>query len=236
VKKVFVLLVLSIFVSSAAYGMDMSKHIGFGVWGGGVMPVGGNFSSGTPTGDKMSDVLGMYGFPSIEIKYVIIDKVAVGANLGYFYMPIKDDWKEKNLPDLKDETPALNMPFVSLNGTFNFGPLMKAEKNMFNPFVTAGVGMYSWYFAKNERTDKLPAPADTTQEFKASSFGINFGAGAEYFASSKFSVFGRINYHVVMMKDKDKFGKDFANEGIFGNQGFLTFGAGITYYLFTGKK
>jgi hypothetical protein len=149
---------------------------------------------------------------------------------------MKDDKKKELGDEFKDLTPALNIPFVSLNGTFNFGPIMKGEDNKLNPFATAGVGMYMWYFAKNERTDKFPAPADTTQEFKASSFGINFGAGAEYFASPKFSVFGRINYHMVMMKDKDKFGKDFANEGIFANQGFLTFGAGVTYYLFTGKK
>jgi hypothetical protein len=35
---------------------------------------------------------------------------------------------------------------------------------------------------------------------------------------------------MVMMEDKDKFGDDF------GNQGFLTFGAGVTYYLFTGSE
>jgi hypothetical protein len=228
-KKVVVILALSIFVSSAAYGaMDMSKHIGFGVWAGGVMPVNGSFDSTS----NLSDWAGMYGFPAVEIKYLVMDKVAVGVNLGYMYMPMKDDKKKELGDEFKDVTPALNMPFVSLNGTFNFGPMMKGENNKLNPFATAGVGMYMWYFSKNERTDKLLAPADTTQtqEFKASSFGINFGAGAEYFATPKLSVFGRINYHMVMMKDKAKFGEDF------GNQGFLTFGAGVTYYLFTGKK
>lgn len=222
-KKVIAILVLLIFATSATYGMDMSKHIGFGVWGGGTMPVNGSFDSTS----NLSDWVGIFGFPAVEIKYVILDKVAVGANLGYMYMPVKD---EKKPTDLKDMTPALNMPFVALNGTFNFGPVMKSEDNMLNPFITAGAGMYSWYFSKNQRTDKLPAPADTTQEFKASSFGINFGAGAEYFATEKLSVFGRVNYHLVMMKDEEKFGKDFDN------QGFLTFGAGVSYYLFTGKK
>jgi opacity protein-like surface antigen len=119
------------------------------------------------------------------------------------------------------------MPFVSLNGTFNFGPMMKAEGNKLNPFATAGVGMYMWYFSENQRTNKQKVGEE---EFKASSLGINFGAGVEYFVKEKLSVFGRLNYHMVMMKDKDKFGEDFAN------QGFLTFGAGVTYYLFTGSK
>jgi hypothetical protein len=227
VKKVFSVLVLSIFVSSFAYGgMDMSKHIGFSLWGGGVTSVSGNYDAN----NKLSDVVRMYGFPAGEIKYVIIDKMALGINGGYIYQPFKDEKTREFYPEQKDITPALNMTFISLNGTFNFGPLMKSENNMFNPFATLGVGMYSWYFAQNERTDKLHAPADSTQDFKASSLGINFGAGAEYFATRKFSVFGRINYHLVMMKDEKKFGKDF------GSHGFLAFGAGVTLYLFTGKQ
>jgi opacity protein-like surface antigen len=227
-KKLIIILAILAFSGVTANAMDMSKHIGFGAWAGGVMPVNGKVNAN----DKLSDWVGMYGFPAVEIKYIIMDKVAAGLNLGYIYMPIKDDWKKKNLSGLEDLTPALNMPFVSLNGTFNFGPMMKAEGNKLNPFATAGVGMYMWYFSKNERTDKLSAPCDgdTTAEFKASSLGINVGAGVEYFVREKISVFGRLNYHFVMMKNKDKFGEDFAN------QGFLTFGAGATYYLFTGKK
>ncbi|MGB8658180.1 MAG: hypothetical protein WCE90_10425 [Candidatus Zixiibacteriota bacterium] len=220
-KKALILLVLSIFISGAAYAMDMSKHIGFGAWAGGVMPVNGKIKPN----DKLSDWYGMYGFPAVEIKYVIIDKVAVGANLGYMYMPIKDDKKPEGMKDL---TPALNMPFVSINGTFNFGPMMKDKENKLNPFVTAGVGMYMWYFSENQRTGKQLAA--NGEEAKASSLGINGGAGVEYFAAEKLGVFGRLNYHYVMMKNKDKFGPDFTD------QGFLTFGAGVTYYLFAGKK
>jgi opacity protein-like surface antigen len=223
-KKLIIVLTIIAFCGSTAYAMDMSKHIGFGAWGGGVMPVNGKVNAN----DKLSDWVGMYGFPAVEIKYVVMDKVAVGANLGYMYMPIKNDWKEKNLPELKDLTPALNMPFVSLNGTFNFGPMMKAEDNKLNPFLTAGVGMYMWYFSENERTNKLKTM--NGEDFKASSLGINFGGGAEYFVKEKIAIFGRVNYHFVMMKDKDKFGEDFAN------QGFLTFGAGVSYYLFAGSK
>jgi hypothetical protein len=217
-KKLIIIFTIVVFCGSTAYAMDMSKHIGFGAWAGGIMPVNGKYSAE----DKLSKVVGMYGFPAAEIKYVIIDKVAVALNFGYGYMPLKDDKKPE---DLKDQTPALNMPYFSLNGIYNFGPMMKAENNKLNPFVTAGAGMYMWYFSKNERTDKLPAPAKPEEEFKASSLGINFGAGVEYFAMEKLAVFGRLNYHMVMMKNKDKFGEDF------GNQGFLTFGVGVTYYF-----
>ncbi|MCK4224637.1 MAG: hypothetical protein KAX39_05615 [candidate division Zixibacteria bacterium] len=220
-KKFFVILVIAIFATSAAYGMDMSKHIGFSGWAGGILPINGSVSAE----DNLSDVVGFYGFPAVEIKYVIIDKVAVGLNVGYGYMTIKDEEKP---PGYEDLTPALNMPYVAVNGTYNFGPMMKAEDNKLNPFATAGVGMYMWYFSKNERTDKLPAQEG--EEFKASSLGINIGGGVEYFATEKLAVFGRLNYHFVMMKDADKFGEDF------GNQGFLTFGAGVTYYLFTGGE
>lgn len=117
------------------------------------------------------------------------------------------------------------MPYVSLNGTFNFGPMIQAEDNKVNPFITAGAGIYMWYFSENERTNKLSAPVDTTEEFKASSLGINVGGGVEYFAMENLSVFGRVNYHLVLMKDEDRFGADFDN------QGFLTFGAGISCYF-----
>lgn len=173
--------------------------------------------------NTLSDMVKVYGFPAGELKYIIIDKVALGVNAGYIYQPFKKEKKPENITE--DVTPALNMPFVSLNGTFNFGPFFKNEENKLNPFVTVGGGMYSWYFARNERTNRLPAPADITKQFKASSFGLNFGGGAEYFVTSKLSVFGRVNYHIVMTKDEKKFGSDF------GNQGFLTFGAGLTLHL-----
>ena len=216
-KKLIIILTILAFGGTTAYAMDMSNHIGFGAWGGGNMPLNGSYDS-----DKnLSDKIGFFGFPAVEVKYVVMDKVSVGANFGYGYMPYKDEEK----PTHKDLTPALNLPYVSLNGTFNFGPMMQAEDNKLNPFATAGVGMYMWYFSENERTNKLAAPADTSEEFKASSLGINIGGGVEYFAMENLAVFGRLNYHYVMMKDEDKFGEDF------GSQGFLMFGAGVTYYL-----
>jgi hypothetical protein len=225
VRKVAVVIFCMLLAAGSAYGMDMSKHIGFSVWGGGFMPVSGKYNSE----DKLSDWFGLYGFPAAELKYLITDKVALGVNAGYGYSPIKEGKKKELGAELEDQTPALNIPWVSLNGTFNFSPMIKSANNMLNPFVTIGVGTYSWYFAKNERTDKLPAPADTTQQFKATSWGVNFGGGAEYFVTAKLAAFARFGYHLVMMKDEKKFGEDF------GNQGFLTFGAGVTLYLFTGK-
>ena len=61
-------------------------------------------------------------------------------------------------------------------------------------------------------------------------FGFNVGGGVEHFAAEKLAVSGRVNYHTVMMENRNKFGEDF------GNQGFLTFGAGVTFYLFTGGE
>ena len=217
-KKTLALLMIVSFAASSAYAMDMSKHIGFGVWGGGNMPLHGDFDCD----NKMGDFVGFYGFPAVELKYVVMDRVSVALNGGYGYMPIKDD-KKPQTEKWEDMTPALNLPYVTLNGTFNFGPMMKAEDNKLNPFATAGVGMYMWYFSVNERSDKLSAMGG--EEFKASSLGINAGGGVEYFAMEKLAVFGRVNYHYVMMKDEDKFGEDFSN------QGFLMFGAGVTYYL-----
>ncbi len=228
-KKLCVILLASILATGGAYGMDMSKHIGFGVWGGGIMPLNGSFNSD----NNLSDMVGFYGFPAVEIKYVVIDKVAVGINGGYGYMPLKDEKKPAGYEDI---TPAFNIPYVALNGTFNFGPMMKAEDNKLNPFVTAGAGMYMWYFSRNERTDKifteevLTGDYQSGEELKGSSFGFNFGGGVEYFATEKIAVFGRANYHMAMTKDEDKFGSDF------GPHGFLTFGAGVTYYLFTGTE
>ncbi len=215
-KKTLAVLMILSFAASSAYAMDMSKHIGFGAWLGGNMPLNGGYSSE----DNLSDVVGFYGFPAVEVKYVVMDRVSVALNGGYGYMPMKDDKKPQS-PAWKDMTPALNLPYVTVNGTFNFGPMMKAEDNKLNPFATAGVGMYMWYFSVNERSEKAYYMGE---EFKGTSLGINIGGGVEYFAMEKLAVFGRVNYHYVMMKD-DKFGEDFSN------QGFLMFGAGVTYYL-----
>ncbi len=219
-KKLIVFLAILAFCGGTAYGLDMSNHVGIGAWAGGNMSLHGSVSQD----DNLSDWIGLFAFPALEIKYVVMDRVAVGINGGYGYMPIKDE-KKKEINGFEDLTPALNMPFVTLNGTFNFGPMMQAEDNKLNPFVTGGVGMYMWYFSKNERSEKMPAPEKPDEEFKASSLGINVGGGVEYFAMEKLAIFGRLNYHMVMMKDEDKFGEDF------GNQGFLMFGAGVTYYF-----
>lgn len=227
-KKLCFFLAVSVFAAGAAYGMDMSNHVGFGAWGGGIMPLNGSFNAD----NNISDMVGFFGFPAMEIKYVVMDRVAVGINGGYGYMPLKD---EKKPLGLEDATPAFNIPYVTVNGTFNFGPMMKAEDNKLNPFITAGPGVYFWYFSRNERTDKLFAGEVLTggtpeEEIKATSFGFNAGGGVEYFAAEKVAVFGRVNYHMLMTKDEDKFGEDF------GNHGFLTFGAGVTYYLFAGSE
>ncbi|KPL03366.1 MAG: hypothetical protein AMJ73_07390 [candidate division Zixibacteria bacterium SM1_73] len=220
-KKLIVILAVLAFGGTTAYALDMSNHVGFGAWAGGNMSLNGSYSAD----DNLSDVVGLFAFPAVELKYVVMDKAAVAVNFGYGYMPMKDEKKEEMGDRFKDITPALNLPYVTLNGTFNFGPMMKAEDNKLNPFLTAGAGMYMWYFSANERTEKLAAPADPSEEFKATNLGINFGGGVEYFAMEQLAVFGRVNYHMVMMKDEDKFGADF------GNQGFLMFGAGVTYYI-----
>jgi len=231
-RKLFVILVASVFVATTAYGMDMSNHVGFSGWAGGIMPLNGSFNAE----NNLSDMVDFHAFPAVEIKYVVMDKVAVGINGGYGYMPIKEEKKDKYLPGLKDQTPAFNIPFLAVNGTFNFGPMIGEEDNLINPFLTAGAGLYMWYFSRNERTDKIKTEEVLTgnyqsgEELKATSFGFNVGGGVEYFATEKLAVFGRVNYHMAMTKDTAKFGDDF------GPHGFLTFGAGVTYYLFTGSE
>ncbi|MCK4385409.1 MAG: hypothetical protein KAW52_04010, partial [candidate division Zixibacteria bacterium] len=226
-KKLIIILTILAFSGTSAYALDMSNHIGVGAWLGGNMPLHGNYDST----DALSDAAGFYGFPALEVKYVIMDKAAVAVNFGYGYMPIKDEKKDSLLGvAFKDLTPALNIPYVTLNGTYNFGPMLKAEDNKLNPFLTGGVGMYMWKFTENERSGTLTNEIfdDTTlavEDFKGSSLGINIGGGVEYFVMENLAVFGRLNYHYVMMKDEDKFGADF------GNQGFLMFGAGATYYF-----
>lgn len=222
-KKLIVILAILVFGGTTAYALDMSNHVGFGAWAGGNMSLNGSYSAD----DNLSDVVGIFAFPAVELKYVVIDKAAVAVNFGYGYMPMKDEKKEEMGDRFKDLTPALNLPYVTLNGTFNFGPMMKAEDNKLNPFLTAGAGMYMWYFSENERSEKLYAVGKSgkMEEFKATSLGINVGGGVEYFAMENLAAFGRVNYHMVMMKDEDKFGENFDN------QGFLMFGAGVTYYI-----
>ena len=231
-KKLIIILTILAFSGTSAYALDMSNHIGVGAWLGGNMPLHGGCYEEDNVSENLSDWVGFYGFPAVEVKYVVMDKVSVGINGGYGYLPMKDEKKELMGDAFKDLTPALNMPYVTLNGTYNFGPMLKAEDNKLNPFATAGVGMYMWYFSKNERTDKVTVVGKSgkEEEFKASSLGINIGGGVEYFVMENLAVFGRLNYHYVMMKDEDKFGADF------GNQGFLMFGAGATYYFPIGEE
>ncbi len=140
-------------------------------------------------------------------------------------MPFEDKEKPEPQASFEDLAPALKVPHVTLNDTLKLG-VVKAEDSKVNPFRISGAGMYTWYFAENERTNKMPVDNDgREEEFKASSPGISVGGGVEYSAMERLGLFGSVNHRYVIMEDEDKFGPNFDN------QGFLMFGAGVNYYF-----
>ncbi len=211
------------FCATTPNAMDLSKHWGFGAYGGGIVSTNGAFDSQ----NDLTDILNLGGDFGAEAKYVIIDKVAVGLSVGYDFMQVKEE-KRTTVHSSANLKPYFTLLQVNLNGIFNFGPLIHNNRNL-NPFATAGVGYYSWRFT-DDGMDGDPVKLENNEEFKKDSFGLNLGAGLEYFVmEKKLSLGGNLNYHYVFAKDEDKFGKDFDG------QGFFTFRAGLTYYLPMGE-
>ncbi len=217
-KRVFLVLMIGValVMTGSAYALDFSNNVSAGGRFGGILPLNGAYD----TQDDLKDIVDLGPYFGLDLGYTVVKEVTVRAGFNYSWMKVKE---EKRAPNLE---PVLNFPSAYLKGVFNFGSIMPVDSKI-NPFASLGLGFYPWKITDDGLTgDAIVLP--NGEEFKKSSLGINFGAGLEGFPVSsapELAFYGGLDYHFVFMKDEDKFGNDFEN------QGFFTFGAGIRYYF-----
>ncbi|MGB5106686.1 MAG: outer membrane beta-barrel protein [Candidatus Zixiibacteriota bacterium] len=207
-------IVITIAIPAAHAGQTAGAgSFGIGVNGGILLPVSGDVTSDSSFNDyfKAGPDLGLH------LSFVPVQHLTLEAGFDYAFMKLKDEVR----PDPNLE-PYFSVPYVYLNAKWNIGALIKSEKNIVNPYLLAGGGVYFWKVTDDGAGGDAIALANG-EEFKKSSFGLQLGAGSEFFVSHNISVFAEGKYHLIFTEDTEKFGDNFANLSAISVTGGLTF-------------
>ncbi|MDD4052841.1 MAG: outer membrane beta-barrel protein [candidate division Zixibacteria bacterium] len=180
--------------------------LGVGVNGGLMIPASGDFTIDS----SFSDYFGVGPGFGAHLTYTPVKEFTLRGGFTYTFMKLKDEVRG----DMSEE-PYFSAPYAYVDGVFNLGSFIKAEKNIVNPYILAGGGVYFWKVTDDGvNGDPITFPYGAgTEEWKGTSFGAHFGAGVEVFVTPALSLFAEGKYHLMITKDEDKFGDDFANLG-----------------------
>ena len=199
----------------SANAFDLVNKLGVGVTGGIFIPTNGNVTTDSTVADFF-DAGPSWG---IRLTYGIVKGLSAETGFNYSYIKIKDEVNEDPVNE-----PYLNMPEFYLDGVWELNGLFHNSNNIWNPFLKAGVSLYPWKLTE-DGIDGVAQTGETGETFSKTSFGLNFGAGLEVFASSQLSIFTESKYHYIYTQDEEKLGADFDNTG------YLDIVGGINYYF-----
>ncbi len=206
---IFILLPFAAVINAGA--MDLTGNIGISLYGGANIPTNGDYQNEV----KSTDLLNAGAQFGLGISYYFTQGLGAEISCNYGFNSYQDKFK------INGKEPVLSDLSVSLNGIYNFGHLL--NNSMISPIARAGVGMYNW----NHLDDGIGGDALKigNEDFSATSFGFNFGLGADFNVIPNFTLGLIVDYNMFFPEDKDKFGENYAE------QGFLTTQLKISYYL-----
>lgn len=206
---------LLLLVVSTAGAFDVTGKVGAGIDAGLIIPAGGDVTADS----SISDIFNVGPTFGLHVGYGITKEISLKAGFGYAFMSISDDANAD-----PDNEPHLTMPNIYLNGVLNLGSFINKENNMFNPFFEAGPALYFWKVT-DDGAGGDAIVLDNNEELKKTSFGLNFGAGLDIFATPDLAISAEGKYHLIFSEDEDAFGPDF------GNMNILEVKLGLTYYF-----
>lgn len=219
-KASLALTAVLLFCQPVMSGVNTAGQLGVGIDGGLLIPASGNVLLDT----SISDVFKAGPSFGVHVRCGIAKEFSVELGGKYSFSKMKDEL----LPGDGSE-PYFTSFQMYLDGILNLGAFINSENNVVNPFLRAGVGLYPWKITQDGAGGDVVV-LENGEEFKKTSFGLNFGAGVEFFAISQLSIFAEGKYHVVFSKDEAKFGPDFENVG------FVGVTAGLTYHFPLGSR
>lgn len=194
-------------VSMAAAQDNAVGKLGVGINGGLLVPASGDITIDS----SFSDYFGVGPGFGAHLTYTPVKELTLRGGFTYTFLKLKDDAKGSDVSG----DPYFSAPYAYVDGVLNLGSFIKSEKKVINPYILAGGGLHFWKMTDDGvNGDAITSPYGTgTEEWKKTSFGVHFGAGLEYFVTPDLSLFAEGKYHVLLTKDEDKFGDDFANLG-----------------------
>lgn len=213
-KKIVITTLLLMLMALPSYAIDKTGLFGIGVNGALSLPASGDLTADSSLSDFF-DAGPRFG---LFVNYTPTSAMTVQAGFNYGFMKIKD---EANMT--VDMEPHFVTPEVYLSGKFNLGSFIKSETNFLNPYLSAGPSLVFWKFT-DDGAGGDPLVVDN-EEFKKTSFGLNFGAGVEGMIARNISVFFEGRYLMIFSEDEEKFGPDF------GNLSTIDLNIGLSYYF-----
>jgi opacity protein-like surface antigen len=202
-----------VFIPSALGAGSLADRLSFKLGPGGVMALGGHFTDSV----RLNKAVGIGASLAAGLQYKVNDYFVLEGSATFDWMGVKKTYRPF---DFKEQTPALNLGIVALNGT-----LFLSRGYAISPYLTLGAGLCPWQFSRKALGGGAwPAPGDPAHEFSGRSFGLNTGFGVETNLSPRLDLFVEIKYHYVFARDVPKLGTD-----DFTQQDFLGLGLGLVY-------
>jgi len=210
-RTVWIILLLTTAVPAQAAGFADRFSLRAGP--GGLMALSGQYTDSTKLG-KAVNIGAQFGG---GLRYRFNDYLAAEARYAFGWMPVK---KAERPYAYKEGHPAFNLQMLTLNGM-----LFLSSGYKFDPYLTAGVGIYPWMFSGTALGGEAwPAPGNRENSFSALSPGLNAGAGVDIFLFAKCFLFAEVQYHYVFARNVGKLGTD-----DFTQQDFLGLNVGLVF-------
>jgi opacity protein-like surface antigen len=202
-------------IASSAGASSFVDRFSFKLSPGGVIAMGGHFTDSV----KLNKAVGIGIAMTAALRVKVTDYFVLDAGYTFDWMAVKKSYRPF---EYKEQTPALNLGMMTLNGT-----LFMSQGYAIAPYLTFGAGMCPWQFSRKALGGGAwPAPGNPANEFSAMSFGLNTGLGAEISLSTKLNVFVEAKYHYIFARNISKFGTDDFNQ-----QDFLGLNIGLVFHL-----
>jgi len=212
-KRISVGLAACLLIVSGAGAGQAWNRLSFRLSPGGILAVDGCYNDT----DKLSKVVNIGAGLNAALRYRVNDYLALDAGYAFQWLSVK---KAQRPYAYKEQAPALNIQMISLNGMFFLG-----SGYAFEPYLTAGIGIYPWRFSRTALWGKpWPAPSKPAESFSDTSPGFNFGLGVESYLFSKVFLAAELKYHYLWSRNVAKFGTD-----DFTQQDFLGLTVGFIY-------
>lgn len=222
-QLIIVLLVfaLPLFVNAqSSKKYDMSGKLGISLYGGGNIPISGDYSATVRT----TDIFNTGSRFGLGVSYYYTKGFGLEGTLygGYNY------YKDKYKPLGKE--PLWLTLSASLNAVYNFGHMF--GKLVISPIVRFGAGVYQFEQIEDGLFHATVTTDNNNHDVK--SFGINAGVGVEYSAGKKFTIGLMLDYNIFYPKYESE--TESVTTGERTSHSFLSPMLKLTYYLPTRKK
>lgn len=222
-KLILTLFILAIpyLVNAQVSKNDLRGKIGISLYGGGNIPVKGDYSSNV----KTTDLLNSGSQFGLSVSYFFTKgfglEGALNAGCNYY--------SNKYRPAGKD--PVWVTLSSTINAIYNFGHLFRNP--VIAPVARIGAGSYHWERFEDGIIGGVINAKN--KNHKVNSFGFNVGVGAEYFVKKNFTVGLLLDYNIFYPKHEDQLGSESSSASDRTAHSFFAPQLKLSYYIPTRK-